>query len=244
MNRSYSLGCIALLAAFSITAPTYASNDPVTADPSTGANFNRYYYANNNPYKFTDPDGRRGELFWTAPGQVTYTIRWTMNGASTSNFTAAQVNAQIAQDFSGTVNFNGADVTITAQGVYEANPGNELLNTVNMVPDTNGVTQSGRTEINSIGGDLITAGAGGNDPATPPAMSHELGGHAGGAGDQYAGGVDVNGNVLSADVPGPANVMKDLTGQPANAQSLREILNAGTNINTCAQGVLAANGGC
>lgn len=36
------------------------SVDPVTADGNTGSNFNRYWYANNNPYKFKDPDGRRG----------------------------------------------------------------------------------------------------------------------------------------------------------------------------------------
>jgi hypothetical protein len=28
------------------------------ANPKNGSNFNRYKYANNNPYKFTDPDGR------------------------------------------------------------------------------------------------------------------------------------------------------------------------------------------
>jgi len=39
-----------------------ASNDPVKANPNTGANFNRYSYANNNPYKFVDPDGRRSEI--------------------------------------------------------------------------------------------------------------------------------------------------------------------------------------
>ncbi len=38
----------------------FLSVDPVTADPNTGANFNRYAYANNNPYKYTDPDGRFG----------------------------------------------------------------------------------------------------------------------------------------------------------------------------------------
>ena len=36
----------------------FLSVDPVTANGNTGGNFNRYWYANNNPYKFTDPDGR------------------------------------------------------------------------------------------------------------------------------------------------------------------------------------------
>ena len=36
----------------------FLSVDPVTANARTGANFNRYFYANNSPYKFTDPDGR------------------------------------------------------------------------------------------------------------------------------------------------------------------------------------------
>jgi hypothetical protein len=40
------------------------SVDPVTADGNTGDNFNRYWYANNNPYRYTDPDGRQsvGEM--------------------------------------------------------------------------------------------------------------------------------------------------------------------------------------
>ncbi len=32
--------------------------DPVTANPKDGAGLNRYSYAANNPYRFTDPDGR------------------------------------------------------------------------------------------------------------------------------------------------------------------------------------------
>jgi RHS repeat-associated protein len=35
----------------------FLSVDPVTAT-SMGGNFNRYWYADNNPYRFTDPDGR------------------------------------------------------------------------------------------------------------------------------------------------------------------------------------------
>jgi RHS repeat-associated protein len=36
----------------------FLSVDPVAADDSSGANFNRYKYAANNPYRYTDPDGR------------------------------------------------------------------------------------------------------------------------------------------------------------------------------------------
>nr|WP_223629349.1 RHS repeat-associated core domain-containing protein [Thermomonas beijingensis] len=36
----------------------FLSVDPVTADAKSGDNFNRYWYARNNPYTLTDPDGR------------------------------------------------------------------------------------------------------------------------------------------------------------------------------------------
>ncbi|MFY2763921.1 RHS repeat-associated core domain-containing protein [Arenimonas sp. MALMAid1274] len=42
----------------------FLSVDPVTPDTSTVWNFNRYNYAANNPYKFTDPDGRMIQGPW------------------------------------------------------------------------------------------------------------------------------------------------------------------------------------
>jgi RHS repeat-associated protein len=36
----------------------FLSVDPVTVDTATGDNFNRYAYVGNNPYTYTDPDGR------------------------------------------------------------------------------------------------------------------------------------------------------------------------------------------
>jgi RHS repeat-associated protein len=52
----------------------FLSVDPVTADSTTGANFNRYWYGNNNPYKFIDPDGRFGHRtdipWWDIPSKI------------------------------------------------------------------------------------------------------------------------------------------------------------------------------
>lgn len=42
-------------------AQRFLSPDPVDVSGSDGGNFNRYWYANNNPYRFVDPDGRFGE---------------------------------------------------------------------------------------------------------------------------------------------------------------------------------------
>jgi uncharacterized protein RhaS with RHS repeats len=38
----------------------FLSVDPVSASSINGSNFNRYWYGNNNPYRFVDPDGRLG----------------------------------------------------------------------------------------------------------------------------------------------------------------------------------------
>jgi RHS repeat-associated protein len=40
----------------------FYSPDPMAVDTTSAFNFNRYAYANNSPYKFTDPDGRESEF--------------------------------------------------------------------------------------------------------------------------------------------------------------------------------------
>lgn len=51
-------GFLVLLFSTGSAHARFVSVDPVQANPNNGANFNRYHYANNNPYRFTDPDGR------------------------------------------------------------------------------------------------------------------------------------------------------------------------------------------
>ncbi|NUO75108.1 MAG: RHS repeat-associated core domain-containing protein [Lysobacter sp.] len=41
------------------TLGRFLSVDPVAANSITGENFNRYWYASNNPFRFADPDGRK-----------------------------------------------------------------------------------------------------------------------------------------------------------------------------------------
>jgi RHS repeat-associated protein len=52
-------------------AGRFLSVDPVTTDVTTGELFNRYNYANNNPYKYTDPDGScSASRIDVAPGSI------------------------------------------------------------------------------------------------------------------------------------------------------------------------------
>lgn len=43
---------------YDATVGRFLSTDPISAHEKPGQNFNRYLYANGNPYRFVDPDGR------------------------------------------------------------------------------------------------------------------------------------------------------------------------------------------
>lgn len=44
----------------------FITADPVVTDLNSGGNFNRYWYGNNSPYRYRDPDGRFANFVWGA----------------------------------------------------------------------------------------------------------------------------------------------------------------------------------
>jgi len=214
----------------------FLSVDPVTANSSTGANFNRYWYAANNPYKFTDPDGRAHDVFWVNENTVTVVIPFAISDPTgTAKFTSPQVSAAIQDKFSGSIAIDGVQVQVNAVGLpVELNSRTNNSEHVNVI-DVNRNTK--RSSTNRIGGNRIDLrGSAGAD-----VVAHELG-HAAGAGDQYPTGVDASGQRIPATAQGTTgNVMGDMTGK-ANAQTLREVVTAPSATRTCAGGV--QNGAC
>lgn len=224
----------------------FYSVDPVVPEPGDVFSVNRYLYVDGNPVTKVDPSGRTGILFWSASNQVTYTLPYVVGLAPGAHMplSSAQINAAISKAFSGTVNINGQQVTISARAVEGAAGKAGTTNFLKVVPDTAGVTKSGRSETNQIGGNVVTVASGGKYAVTPEVVAHELGGHSGGAGDQYLSGVAADGSVITSEAPGASGIMKVLDGSGANEQSLREIIQATSNVNTCAPDVNAASGRC
>jgi RHS repeat-associated protein len=85
----------------------FLSVDPVAARP-IGDNFNRYWYANNNPYRFTDPDGRE-----TGAGYATG--QYTMAGESVSGPDAFENALTIVS-----IAASGGAAGLTVRGIFRA----------------------------------------------------------------------------------------------------------------------------
>lgn len=204
----------------------FLSIDPVTAYSSPTTQFHRYRYANNNPYKFTDPDGEASYVFWYSPTKAVVVIPYAVSDPhGAAKFTNAQVNAQIENAYSGRVRLNGRNIEVKAVGLPIAlNAQNNDLPNVNVIAVNPSTT---RSSTNDIGGNRVNL----RSTADAGVVAHELG-HAAGAGDQYAGGVDVNRNILPESYQATNSMMGVASGK-ANAQTMREILAAPSATQKC-----------
>ena len=98
----------------------FLSVDPVTAYNQPVGQFNRYRYANSNPYKFTDPDGRQ-----SLPRSV-YETDWTKPETRQAFGEVVSIVADFTPDV--------GDVKGVAEAVGEPTPRNILAATVGLIP--------------------------------------------------------------------------------------------------------------
>ncbi|WP_242166346.1 RHS repeat-associated core domain-containing protein [Lysobacter sp. M15] len=90
----------------------FLSVDPVVVRV-IGDNFNRYWYANNNPYKFTDPDGRETGMFQFGENRMqvsSYEGVGTVAGALPGIGTAMAIGEAIQNPTLGNIASAGASV--------------------------------------------------------------------------------------------------------------------------------------
>jgi RHS repeat-associated protein len=129
----------------------FLSVDPVTAT-SVGGNFNRYWYANDNPYRFIDPDGR----------QTSGTCTGSMLGCPTQTQGAPQ-NALGAGNGSGSVATKTSSNASVPSDPSDRDSGKTDSSTYNEVADALGLyggdlTESGRIfDVSSLWHDIKPA---------------------------------------------------------------------------------------
>jgi RHS repeat-associated protein len=104
-------------------AARFMSLDPVVTDANTGTAFNRFNYANNNPYKFADPDGRQSksalEQIHDAEGWTTVYQAGTSTGgmSQSSRATTVAAGAALGGSAGAVVAAGCAGVTVGVCGV-------------------------------------------------------------------------------------------------------------------------------
>ncbi|WP_250655937.1 RHS repeat domain-containing protein [Alkalimarinus coralli] len=75
----------------------FLTPDPVGFSPNAPMMFNRYAYANNNPYKYTDPDGRSPENLFISDYSAYQELRGAQLGIDSSTKAGALSIAKIDQ---------------------------------------------------------------------------------------------------------------------------------------------------
>ncbi|GEM_PF-2429814 len=192
----------------------FLSTDPVQATVE-GGNFNRYWYANDNPYRYTDPNGEA--TYNEFDNGITIVVQKFKNNGT--QFSDTQIMQQGA-NLSGTTSKGQVMIVLLVPG-----SGKDTVQ-INANPKLNDMNSNGnlRSHTDKIGGRDVEIAPNAQGPGT---VGHELG-HVLDAGDQYKGGVSATGKPVTSDVPGPVNIMKNAVGN-ANTQTVNEISRGATS---------------
>ena len=146
------------------------SIDPVTTDANTGGSFNRYAYANNSPYKYTDPDGRLAFLAGAVPYVLTATVivvgHYALPGRQGREDTARLVGNAIKNAISSSSSSPITTGTNIGGKGDKLVPGPHAGESIPARGPGRDFTQDERKQINQIGQDTGCHTCGNTDPGT------------------------------------------------------------------------------
>jgi len=131
----------------------FLSIDPRKADPDNPNTYNRYAYANNNPYKYTDPDGEIPVLIWAGYVGVTAAItaydsyRAYQNGGAAGLGKEIATNAAMSMVPGGKIGGKAAGIASNALG---ASKKTDVAKSVDTVSDTSRQALRKAKEANGI----------------------------------------------------------------------------------------------
>ena len=208
---------VAMLVLISGTSEArWLSVDPVKAEANQPVTFNRYHYATNNPYKFTDPDGR--EIRATNPAdraRVERMINSMAFGVYRFNREGTLQQTQSSGDTSRFSSYYSGRLNqaIASENTINVSIGNTYTNahTGESVQVNGGLTQAlgnGLSDQNvmitgqSYTGDIQTSTGASLTETAASTLMHELVGHAiPGAVGQDTGNAVNNENKVRIEIP-------------------------------------------
>ena len=191
-------------------AGRFLSVDPVVTDQKTGDHFNRYEYAESNPYKFKDPDGRAPQLI-----EESKNAGRPMAGMGQTNSDGGPVRLGTRAE-----RVEAIQASREARGLTPSPPGPAVDKATGQTVGRIAVDSKGNAMIEPAGGKTVPTGKGGVDTHTlnpngsnyqrlnpqghgnnPTPHGH---GHLPGSGPGKAGqgpSIDPKGNVVPANSP-------------------------------------------
>ena len=108
----------------------FYSNDPIGFDNIH--NFNRYSYANNNPYKYVDPDGRDAVITYNKNGSIQIDISTKFSGSGASAKNIAAVKSIVSKTWSGTYSIDGKSTQVNV-AITDASSNSLVTNNITLI---------------------------------------------------------------------------------------------------------------